>query len=251
MKKIIKILIYILLLINISSLIHPYIRAVALDPNSPTPAPTISENEVLSDETDQTTTGTTEEESDQDIDKIRQAVKDKVKEKIDQIINKPDQKLGWVGQISQIEAGQISINCLNQQTRTVIMDEETVIINAKRQPIDTDQLKIDQIVLAMGYIDAGGNLLSKRILITNQPLENLKNTIVLTTVTDVSQTTSIMTLVTKDRQVFQVKTDGTTKDIVKNQKIIAILKQEGNDSNNWQIVDFKVITPLPTPTKTE
>ena len=202
------------------------------------------------DSADKITSDPTEQDS-QDIDSIRQAVKDKVKEKIDQIISKPNQKLGWVGQIVQIESGKISIDCLYKQTRHVLIDEDTIIINTKRQTVEADQLKIDQIVLAMGYIDIKGNLLAKRILITNEPLENLKNAIVLATVTDISQTTTVMTLVTKDRQVFQVKTDKTTKDIVKNQKIITILKSEGQDSNNWQIVDFKVLTPVTTPTQTE
>jgi len=203
------------------------------------------------DSADQITATGPAEQNSQDIDSIRQAVKEKVKEKIDQIISKPDQKLGWVGQISQIESGKISIDCLYKQTRQILVDEDTTIINSKRQTVESDQLKIDQIVLAMGYIDVEGNLLAKRILITNKPLENLKNTIVLATVTDISQTTTVMTLVTKDRQVFQVRTDKTTKNLVKNQKIIAILKSEGQDSNNWQIVDFKLLTPSATPTQAE
>jgi len=203
------------------------------------------------DSADQITATGPAEQNSQDIDSIRQAVKEKVKEKIDQIISKPDQKLGWVGQISQIESGKISIDCLYKQTRQILVDEDTTIINSKRQTVESDQLKIDQIVLAMGYIDVEGNLLAKRILITNKPLENLKNTIVLATVTDISQTTTVMTLVTKDRQVFQVRTDKTTKNLIKNQKIIAILKSEGQDSNNWQIVDFKLLTPSATPTQAE
>jgi len=203
------------------------------------------------DSADQITATGPAEQNSQDIDSIRQAVKEKVKEKIDQIISKPDQKLGWVGQISQIESGKISIDCLYKQTRQILIDEDTTIINSKRQTVESDQLKIDQIVLAMGYIDVEGNLLAKRILITNKPLENLKNTIVLATVTDISQTTTVMTLVTKERQVFQVRTDKTTKNLIKNQKIIAILKSEGQDSNNWQIVDFKLLTPSATPTQAE
>jgi len=203
------------------------------------------------DSADQITATGPAEQNSQDIDSIRQAVKEKVKEKIDQIISKPDQKLGWVGQISQIESGKISIDCLYKQTRQILVDEDTTIINSKRQTVESDQLKIDQIVLAMGYIDVEGNLLAKRILITNKPLENLKNTIVLATVTDISQTTTVMTLVTKERQVFQVRTDKTTKNLIKNQKIIAILKSEGQDSNNWQIVDFKLLTPSATPTQAE
>jgi len=203
------------------------------------------------DSADQITATGPAEQNSQDIDSIRQAVKEKVKEKIDQIISKPDQKLGWVGQISQIESGKISIDCLYKQTRQVLINEDTTVINSKRQTVESDQLKIDQIVLAMGYIDVEGNLISKRILITNKPLENLKNTIVLATVTDISQTTTVMTLVTKDRQVFQVRTDKTTKDLIKNQKIIAILKSEGQNSNNWQIVDFKLLTPLATPSQAE
>jgi hypothetical protein len=188
---------------------------------------------------------------DDDIEKIRQAVKDKVKEKIDQIINKPNQKTGWVGKITEITNNQISLNCLNQDTRLTLIDEDTAIINSKRQQVDTDQLKIDQIILAMGYIDIEGQLLAKRVLITNEPIENLKNTIILATITDISQTTSTMTLITNDRQIFQIKTDKSTKDLTKNQKIIVVLKQDSDSSDSWQIVDFKLFTPLTTPTATQ
>lgn len=199
-------------------------------------------------------------EKNQDIEKIRQAVKDKVKEKIDQIVNKSNQKTGWVGQITNIADNQISLTSLNQDARIVLIDQEdTSIINSKRQQIDSDQLKKDQIILAMGYTNTEGQLLAKRILITNKPLESLKNTIVLATVTDISQTTSTMTLVTNSRQVYQVKTNKNTKDVLKNQKIIAVLKQDGESTNNWQIIDFKIfssqttptITPTSTPTTTE
>lgn len=189
--------------------------------------------------------------ADDEIEKIRQAVKEKVKQKIDQIINKPNQKIGWVGQITEIDENQISLICLNKQDRTVVLTEDTAIINTKRQTVDTDQLKVDQIILVMGYINTESQLEAKRILITNKPLESLKNTIILTTITDISQTTSVMTLVSNDRQVFQVKTDKNTKDLVKNQKIIAILKPEDQDSKNWQIVDFKLISPISTPTPTD
>jgi len=62
-----------------------------------------------------------------------------------------------------LESGKISIDCLYKQTRDVLIDEDTIIVNTKRQTVESDQLKIDQIVLAMGYIDIEGNLLAKRI----------------------------------------------------------------------------------------
>ncbi len=186
---------------------------------------------------------------DNDIEKIRQVVKDKVMEKIDQIVNKPNQKIGWLGTIISIDSNNIELENLQKISQKIIVEDEATIINTKKQTVDLEDLKVDQIIIAMGYLDIEGNLLAKRILITNISLDTLKNTIISATVTDISQTTNIITLVTKDRKVFQIKSDKNTAKIEKNQKIMAVIKPEKKDSNTWLVLDYKDISP-PTPTPT-
>lgn len=189
------------------------------------------------------------ETEDNDIEKIRQVVKDKVMEKIDQIVNKPNQKVGWLGTITSIESNLIEIENIQNITQKVVVEGEATIINTKKQEVDLEDLKVDQIIIAMGYLDIEGNLLAKRILITNISLDTLKNTIISATVTDISQTTNVITLVTKDRKVYQIKSDKNTAKIEKNHKIMAVIKPEKKDSNTWLILDYKDISP-PTPTST-
>lgn len=190
----------------------------------------------------------TEIEND-DIEKIRQVVKDKVMEKIDQIVNKPNQKIGWLGTIISIDSNNIELENIQQTNQKIIVEDNATIINTKKQKVKLEDLKVDQIIIAMGYLDTDGNLLAKRILITNISLDNLRDTIISATVTDISQTTNIITLVTKDRKVYQIKSDKNNTKIEKNQKIMAVIKPEKKDSNTWLILSYKDISP-PTPTST-
>lgn len=229
----------ILLIVSIFTLIiltrHFSFRVLAQS-ITPTPSPT-------------DLTPTPSDSEDNDIEKIRQVVKDKVMEKIDQIVNKPNQKIGWLGTIISIDSNNIELENLQKISQKIIVEDEATIINTKKQTVDLEDLKVDQIIIAMGYLDIEGNLLAKRILITNISLDTLKNTIISATVTDISQTTNIITLVTKDRKVFQIKSDKNTAKIEKNQKIMAVIKPEKKDSNTWLVLDYKDISP-PTPTPT-
>jgi len=233
----------ILLIVSIFTLIiltRQFSFRVLAQSITPTPSPT-------------DLTPTPSDSEDNDIEKIRQVVKDKVMEKIDQIVNKPNQKIGWLGTIISIDSNNIELENLQKISQKIIVEDEVTIINTKKQTVDLEDLKVDQIIIAMGYLDIEGNLLAKRILITNISLDTLKNTIISATVTDISQTTNIITLVTKDRKVFQVKSDKNTAKIEKNQKIMAVIKPEKKDSNTWLVLDYKDIsppTPTPTPTST-
>jgi len=232
MKKILIITLSLLLIIfSHSCSTHILAQSATPTPSQTDPTPTDSQNN--------------------DIEKIRQVVKDKVMEKIDQIVNKPNQKVGWLGTITSIESNFIEIENIQNITQKIIVEDEATIINTKKQTVDLEDLKIDQIIIAMGYLDTEGNLLAKRILITNISLDTLKNTIISATVTDISQTTNVITLVTKDRKVYQVKSDKNTSKIEKNHKIMAVIKPEKKDSNTWLILDYKDISPpslTPTPT---
>lgn len=229
----------ILLIVSIFTLIiltRQFSFRVLAQSITPTPSPT-------------DLTPTPSDSEDNDIEKIRQVVKDKVMEKIDQIVNKPNQKIGWLGTIISIDSNNIELENLQKISQKIIVEDEATIINTKKQTVDLEDLKVDQIIIAMGYLDIEGNLLAKRILITNISLDTLKNTIISATVTDISQTTNIITLVTKDRKVFQIKSDKNTAKIEKNQKIMAVIKPEKKDSNTWLVLDYKDISP-PTPTPT-
>ena len=230
MKKILLIVSSFILII----LSHSYSAYILAESITPTLSPT-----------DPTPT----DSQDNDIDKIRQVVKDKVMEKIDQIVNKPNQKIGWLGTIISLDTNVIEIENFQNINQKIIVEEEATITNTKKQDLSLDDLKVDQVIIAMGYLDIDQNLLAKRILVTNIALDSLKNTIVYATVTDISQTTNIITLVTKDRKVYQVKSDKNSAKIEKNQKIVAVIKPEKKDSNTWLVLDYKDISP-PTPTPT-
>jgi len=186
----------------------------------------------------------TEIEND-DIEKIRQVVKDKVMEKIDQIVNKPNQKIGWLGTIISIDSNNIELENIQQTNQKIIVEDNATIINTKKQKVKLEDLKVDQIIIAMGYLDTDGNLLAKRILITNISLDNLRDTIISATVTDISQTTNNLI----NFKVYQIKSDKNNTKIEKNQKIMAVIKPEKKDSNTWLILSYKDISS-PTPTST-
>ncbi len=194
-------------------------------------------------------TPTIESEVEQDeIDKIRQVVKDKVMEKLDSILTKANQKIGWLGKVVSIEENTIVIEDFYKQSKILTTDQDTVVINLKKQNGKLIDIKPDQIIVAMGYLDPDSNLNTKRILITNTALEDNLDTIIFGTVSDISQTTSTISLVTKDRKVYQIKSDKNSKDLSKNDKVIAVIKPEKKDSQTWLILSKKVLsTPTPTP----
>lgn len=184
-----------------------------------------------------------------EIDIIRQVVKDKVKQKIDSIIGTDNRKYAWFGQITSIEGLQLNITDVNNQTLLITIDPSATVINSSKRTVTTKDLKVDQTILAMGYVEDSLPL-AKRILIVNTPLSSLRTTVVSGTISDISQTNPIISLVTNNRQVFQIKSDKNTKSLVKNQKIIAVLRPDNKDNQTWTLVythDLSSPTPTPTP----
>jgi len=208
--------------------------------------------QTLTPTTEPTPTSSAENEADQDeIDKIRQVVKDKVMEKLDSILTKTNQKIGWLGKVVSIEENTITIQDLYQQSKILTTDQDTIVVNSKKQNGKLTDIKPDQIIIAMGYLDPDSNLNTKRILITNTAFEDSFDTIIFGTVSDISQTTLTISLVTKDRKVYQIKSDKNSKDLAKNDKVIAVIKPEKKDSQTWIILSKKLLsTPTPTPTTT-
>lgn len=195
----------------------------------------------------------------EDIQKIREVVQQKVKEKLKQISTPSNIPKSIIGTITQIDPTQITINYKND-TKTILISEETVFIDDKRNKTKLEKIKVGQEILAMGLSEESGSINAKRIvIITLKTIEN-NNHAVVGKIVDISQTSPIFILIpskNKDQQ-YQIKTDTKTEIVDKNnkkidiknlksgQKIICVIKPDEKMSKTFYAVKIINLDYQPT-----
>ncbi len=183
-----------------------------------------------------------------DVQSIREVVQQKVKEKLNIITTPSSKAKSFFGSIKEIKNQQIIIS-QNNENKTIIITDETIFINLKKTKISFKDMKVGDEILAMGYIDAQGQLETKRIVLIE--LKKIKNTtqVINGQIVDISQNSPVFIVVpfnNKNNQ-YQVKTDSNNiKKISTGQKIIAIIKPDEKIANTFNLV--KIISSTSTST---
>lgn len=202
----------------------------------------------------------------EDVQKIRQAVQEKVAEKIKTFTNTTSNKKAFIGQISQIDNLNITLDYQSKNYQLTV-DPETVYINEKLSRSNIDQLKVGQEILAMGILNESQTLDTKRIVAIK--IENLKNQnkVISGIIVDISQTANIFSLspfTDKDSQ-YQVKYDSKTQvysvakkaiktsDLKPGQRIAIVGSLDASNSKSVNSVKIFQLDPSlsPTPTSSE
>lgn len=189
---------------------------------------------------------------DSNIQTIREVVQQKVKEKLN-IISTPESKpKAFFGSIKEITDNQIKIN-FNNELKTITVNDDTVFVSIKRTKIALKDLKPDQEILAMGYLNNQNQLETKRLVVFEiKTVQNLTQ-VISGQIVDVSKTSPVFVIVpfnNKNNQ-YQIKTtDANLKKISSGQKVIAIVKPDPKIANTFdllKIIPQASVSATPTP----
>ncbi len=147
---------------------------------------------------------------------------DQLQEEVEALINEAEEmpalvKKGWAGEVVSlnIEEGTIILP-KDGGNRTVTFDEETVLLDEKRQNITAEDLKEGDFLVIMGYQDrlSPQKLNAKRIL-KSQPQEITRQSF-FGKISDISQEESVFSLEENDGQILEVMADKAK--VVKNEE---------------------------------
>jgi len=199
----------------------------------------------------------------------KQEVLDLVTKKVKEMLNQEPTTVStgpksFIGTISQKSDSQLTINYQNQD-KIILVDTDTVVINAKKTKIKFSDLKSGQSILALGYLDAQNQLTAKRVIVTDLKTIENNNQVVVGTIVDISKSSPVFVLIpikNKNTQ-YQITTDTKTDVVDQNgqdvklssltagQKIITIIKPDVKLKQTFYttkiIVQSKTSTSAPTP----
>lgn len=174
----------------------------------------------------------------QDVQSIREVVQQKVKEKLNIITSSENKPKSIFGSIKKINNSQITIS-FNNQDQIVTTTEDTVFVGSKKTKISLTDLKENDEIIAMGYFNKDNQLEAKRIVVFSLKEIQNNNQIINGQVVDVSQTSSVFTVIphnNKNSQ-YQIETTSTNiKKISSGQKIIAVVKPDEKVTNTFELI---------------
>lgn len=199
----------------------------------------------------------------------KQEVLDLVTKKVKEMLNQEPTTVStgpksFIGTISQKSDSQLTINYQNQD-KIILVDTDTVVINAKKTKIKFSDLKSGQSILALGYLDAQNQLTAKRVIITDLKTIENNDQVVIGIISDISKSTSILSIIPikNKNTTYQITTDSKTKiinkdnsenklsSLTKGQKVIIIIKPDIKLQQTFYttkiIVQSKTSTSAPTP----
>ncbi len=201
-------------------------------------------------------TPTSVNQVDKDIQRIREAVQQKVIEKLKNITSQdPSQaKKGYLGKITTLEPTKLTLDLKDSTPLILQVTPNTTIIDSNRNKTIVDKLKIGQTVLAMGYLQADSSLDTKRIVVVDPKTFNPPPIIAIGKVVDVSQSTSVFSLIpfnnkNQQFQISQTKTsrlyqNGEKVDSSKlkaGQKVATILKSDPKSTKNYLALKIYIL----------
>lgn len=146
------------------------------------------------------------------IKEIRDKVREKVQEKIQEIRERGIRR-GYVGQIEAIANLQITLSTRRGE-RKVSIDEDTKIIGQGRQTLEIEDLQVGDVIIAMGYVNSEGEMIAKRIVVIPKPPKPpLPRRAVFGRVTEIDQSSLILTLIhpRKDPSTLRVEVTSKTR----------------------------------------
>jgi hypothetical protein len=155
-----------------------------------------------------------------EIQKIREKVEQKVNEKLQEMENKTiNKKISIIGAITKIEDNIITIERKNM-SRSIKIDDETIIVNNRKTSIKTEDLVVGQNIIAMGYKNNDQVLLAKRIVFVDKKDTQINKIITAGNVVDISQTSPVFVLIpSKNKETqYQITIDNKITKIVNKEK---------------------------------
>ena len=129
-------------------------------------------------------------ETDEKIKGIRDTFKEKVKEQINEI--KKSTRKAFVGTVSKITNQSFSLNT-KSGPQVIKTSDETEIVDENRKEIGLEDIKLEDNLIAMGYLDENDVLKAKRVVLAPKPEED-KREIAAGIVTDLSKESLLITL---------------------------------------------------------
>jgi hypothetical protein len=155
-------------------------------------------------------------------DTIRDSVKQKVTEELAQI-KKGVAKKGFIGSVTNISDGKVTINTLTGFTRQALVVADTTIKLSSGGDGTPGDLKVGQYVLAMGDVDSQNSMTTKRLLVVTKPSDDPRK-VIFGSLTKVSSTS--FSIGSDSYKITSAsKFTGKTKvsDLAVNSKIMAII----------------------------
>jgi hypothetical protein len=141
------------------------------------------------------------------IEEIREAVKEKVKEKLAEV--KKGTALAWTGEIEAINEAQLTLNT-RLGSKTVLISEETNLVGAGSKKIAVSDLKIGDLVIAMGYLNEDEILEAKRLVLFSKPKRIIRE-VAFGLVTDISAEENLLTVKNEKKgQIYTVVVNAKT-----------------------------------------
>jgi len=142
------------------------------------------------------------------------------------------QKAFW-GNITQINNSQITIK-QNDTDYQLTVDDNTVVVNETGNKIKLNSLKTNQTILAMGFYDPTTNTLTtKRINLIDSQIIEKKYQVVVGNIADISQETSILTIIPAKNKEMQYQVKNNNKDLKIGDKIIVSLISDPKTANTY------------------
>lgn len=192
-----------------------------------------------------------------DVQGIRDKAKEIVQEKIAAL--RQGKEMGFAGKVSSIKANGFSL-ITKGESINILVNEESQIVNQKRQEIAVDKLKEETEVIVMGFLNAENVLEAKRVVETAPTTKKAVREIAFGRVDDISMDgEKILTVKNEKKQTgytvevsetttISKKTDGKVEktqfeDIKKGDFVIAIGAPAKNQPT---IITAKIIHVIPT-----
>lgn len=181
---------------------------------------------------------------------LRNSVKQKVAEELAQIKQAVSKK-GFVGSITAKGDASISVVTPKNQTRQVLVVNDSVIKSVANKDITVADLKVGDYVLCMGDVDSQNQMTATRVLVIGKPTEDKRQT-VFGTITESAVASFTITTPKADSVVLKIASTTkfndkfTSKDLKANAKAIVIYTQTGSSLTAKRVYIFPATLPTPT-----
>lgn len=173
-----------------------------------------------------------------DVQTIREVVQQKVKEKLNIIATPESKPKAFFGTIQKVTNNQIDIT-LNNETKTIITTDDTVLVGLKKAKIALKDLKSGQEILTMGYLNTQNQLEAKRIVVFELKTIQNKTQVINGQIVDISKSSPIFVIVPFNNKNSQYQIETTAANLKKlssGQKVIAIVKPDEKIANTFDLL---------------
>lgn len=199
-----------------------------------------------------------EENLDEKVKAVREAVEKRVQETISKTSS--ESKIGIWGNLVKTKDNTLIIECKDQEYLLSVASDAD-ILNSARKNTDLQSLETEKPIIALGYLEANGKILAKRIVQLNKLNENNKQA-VFGEVTDISREEKVLTVKNPKTEITYLidanKVGKITKkqneeitsikyeEIEEGEKLIAVGIPAENGQKMLKASAIRILSPSPT-----